>query len=165
MKPNDEQKYQCRHCACQITPTEKQIAKRNFICRFCTSNYMKAWRQRRKAAGLPHQNKPASNEWRRAYEKTRLKEPEYRENRNAKMREYRANPALALRHSARRKLRDAVKSGFVIKTACFICGESKVEAHHSDYSAPLCVIWLCKEHHLAAHMIAKDSSAEKGGAT
>ncbi len=30
---------------------------------------------------------------------------------------------------------------------CSDCGETKVEAHHEDYSKPLDVEWLCKKHH------------------
>lgn len=31
--------------------------------------------------------------------------------------------------------------------------ESKPEAHHSDYSRPLNVSWLCRKHHAAAHKL------------
>lgn len=30
-------------------------------------------------------------------------------------------------------------------------GDKRVEAHHSDYSKPLDVDWLCKEHHALWH--------------
>lgn len=49
-------------------------------------------------------------------------------------------------------LGNAVKKGSVQKTACFICGEQEVQAHHADYDAPLSVIWLCSKHHKQAHM-------------
>lgn len=47
---------------------------------------------------------------------------------------------------ARRRVRDALASGRLIRLPCF-CGETKTEGHHEDYSKPLEVIWLCKQHH------------------
>lgn len=41
----------------------------------------------------------------------------------------------------------ALKNGKLLKEACAICDEPKVEAHHEDYSEPLDVIWLCNYHH------------------
>jgi hypothetical protein len=32
------------------------------------------------------------------------------------------------------------------------CGSAKSEGHHTDYSRPLDVVWLCKGHHLALHI-------------
>lgn len=49
------------------------------------------------------------------------------------------------------KVRYAIKTGKIVKQPCEICGEIKVEAHHSDYNKPLKVMWLCKEHHLSQH--------------
>ena len=37
--------------------------------------------------------------------------------------------------------------GKLIKENCEICGEEIVERHHDDYSKPLSVRWLCKNHH------------------
>lgn len=45
----------------------------------------------------------------------------------------------------------AVKSGKIKKLPCQVCGESRVEGHHPDYSKPLSVKWLCKKHHIAEH--------------
>jgi hypothetical protein len=48
-------------------------------------------------------------------------------------------------------LRYAIKTGKVLKTPCHVCGSEKVEGHHPDYSRPLDVVWLCKEHHIEIH--------------
>lgn len=39
------------------------------------------------------------------------------------------------------------------KQPCVVCGELKVQAHHSDYSKPLDVMWLCLPHHKAWHKV------------
>jgi hypothetical protein len=64
------------------------------------------------------------------------------------------------RVTARRKLNRALKSGFLTRQPCFICGEV-AEAHHPDYSAPLDVTWLCKEHHTATHLLGKELNTKK----
>ena len=46
-----------------------------------------------------------------------------------------------------------VLRGDIKKSPCVICGELKVEGHHNDYSKPLDVVWLCKEHHVWLHRI------------
>jgi len=37
------------------------------------------------------------------------------------------------------------------KQPCEVCGATKVEAHHDDYTKPLEVRWLCKRHHSEVH--------------
>ena len=52
---------------------------------------------------------------------------------------------------ARNVLCLAVSRGKVIRKACEVCGFYPAEGHHDDYSRPLDVRWLCKEHHEAHH--------------
>ena len=52
---------------------------------------------------------------------------------------------------ARTYLNTYLKRGKIQKQPC-ACGETKVDAHHSDYSKPLDVIWLCRQHHADLHM-------------
>jgi hypothetical protein len=54
---------------------------------------------------------------------------------------------------ARLALNYHVKKGNVIKpTKCSCCRlKKKVEAHHSDYSKPLNVLWLCRSCHSDLH--------------
>lgn len=49
---------------------------------------------------------------------------------------------------ARNKVSNAVRDNRITKLPCEVCGESKVEAHHTDYRSPLKVIWLCRQHHM-----------------
>ena len=46
---------------------------------------------------------------------------------------------------------NAVRDGRLIPQPCQICGATKVEAHHDDYSKPLEVRWLCRIHHMEHH--------------
>ncbi len=48
--------------------------------------------------------------------------------------------------TARNILASAMRYGKMERQSCH-CGETKVEAHHEDYSKPLDVEWLCKKHH------------------
>ena len=55
---------------------------------------------------------------------------------------------------ARALLNRAVSSKRVVKPAtCSYpsCPETKIDAHHPDYTKPLNVIWLCRSHHSQIH--------------
>ena len=54
------------------------------------------------------------------------------------------------RKKAHQIIKDAKNSGKIIPKPCEICG-GKAQAHHPDYSKPLDVIWLCRQHHIDAH--------------
>lgn len=58
----------------------------------------------------------------------------------------------SLKRFARETLNLAVHHGLLEKNPCEVCGETKVEAHHNDYSKPLEVQWLCKRHHVLLHL-------------
>lgn len=45
----------------------------------------------------------------------------------------------------------AIKSGKLVRLPCRVCGNRKSEGHHSDYSKPLEVDWLCFSCHRAEH--------------
>lgn len=62
--------------------------------------------------------------------------------------------------SAHRRVLKAVRSGLLIKSDC-VCGESKVQAHHPDYSKPLEVIWLCASCHKLLHAKVDSKRLEK----
>ncbi len=55
------------------------------------------------------------------------------------------------RRSAHVAVGNAVRDGRLLKSPCFVCGCSEVEAHHADYSEPLEVVWLCADHHKEVH--------------
>lgn len=70
-----------------------------------------------------------------------------------KMRRYRLSEQFKAKERVRSALRRAVIKGKVIKpTTCESCQkETKIEGHHTDYSKPLEVVWLCRKCHRAVH--------------
>jgi len=54
---------------------------------------------------------------------------------------------------SRERYRYALRFGKIQRGPCEVCGTTeKVEGHHEDYTRPLDVRWLCKEHHRQAHL-------------
>jgi hypothetical protein len=71
---------------------------------------------------------------------------------NARRGKYRSMGSEAKRRAnARSYLNTYIKRGIVEKQPCSHCGATEAEAHHSDYSKPLEVTWLCRECHLKLH--------------
>ena len=44
-----------------------------------------------------------------------------------------------------------VQRGNLVKESCCNCGHNDTEAHHSDYSNPKLVRWVCRPCHLELH--------------
>lgn len=53
------------------------------------------------------------------------------------------------KNKAHRVVASAIRNGTLVKEPCF-CDNPDTQAHHSDYSKPLDVEWLCKIHHTLA---------------
>ena len=60
----------------------------------------------------------------------------------------RANPS---RYRAHLAVQRALKSGALVKLPCEVCADTNVDGHHDDYSKPLDVRWLCRQHHVRLH--------------
>jgi hypothetical protein len=56
-----------------------------------------------------------------------------------------------LKQHARNLLQSAVRRGKIIPKPCVVCGEKVVHGHHSDYSKPFEIVWLCRPHHMQEH--------------
>lgn len=56
---------------------------------------------------------------------------------------------------ARKHVSRALKKGAIVRLPCYVCGttEGRLNAHHPDYDRPLCVKWLCPEHHREEHKV------------
>lgn len=66
------------------------------------------------------------------------------------VREYRTR--FPNKYRAHAMVRSQMRMGNLAKEPCEVCGsETKVHAHHDDYSKPLNVRWLCPVHHSQWH--------------
>ena len=77
-----------------------------------------------------------------------------KKNRGTALRRQRRKRALGpTRHEAAAQIvRYAVKLGVLTKGPCAVCGTTEsIQAHHTDYTKPLEVTWLCRLHHFHAH--------------
>ena len=56
-----------------------------------------------------------------------------------------------VKHQARLLMTAAIARGELVRGPCAVCGSQAVEGHHTDYSKPLDVVWLCARHHGQEH--------------
>ncbi len=130
----------CRKCGKALAPNESQVRRGNYICAKCNAKAQVDYRARRHAEGRPIIGvRPASTPEKRAVERA------YAHAR------YHNDPTYRAKQIARAAARHAAQSGKLAKAPCEVCGASKVEAHHDDYSQPLNVRWLCRTHHREHH--------------
>jgi len=59
-------------------------------------------------------------------------------------------------HPERVKARDMIgkrisRGALLTRGCCSVCGKDNAHAHHDDYSKPLDITWLCKDHHYQVH--------------
>lgn len=59
------------------------------------------------------------------------------------------------KHKAHVKVYLALKKGTLKRLNCKVCERSETEAHHPDYTKPLDVVWLCREHHKDIHRLSR----------
>ena len=73
------------------------------------------------------------------------------------------NRTMPDRNSAYSAIWDAVRTGKIKRGKCRVCGVSKTQAHHSagSYSGIKGIIWLCDEHHRAAHVRKRSGTGYK----
>lgn len=69
---------------------------------------------------------------------------------NAYVKQYYTQAIPAAKHKARKAVNNALRDGKILKQSCQVCNNPKTTAHHYDYTKPLNVIWLCKQHHKEA---------------
>lgn len=55
-----------------------------------------------------------------------------------------------------------LKRGKLKKEPCHVCGSPDSQMHHTDYSLPLFIIWLCRPCHLHHHKSYLDPSPLHG---
>lgn len=55
-----------------------------------------------------------------------------------------------------------LRRGKLTRKPCEDCGSLDVQMHHTDYSKPLLVTWLCRKCHLARHRRERAAALLKG---
>ncbi len=116
-------------CGRIFTRSAYAIAKRDYRCGACKED-------------------PAKHRARQAiYRKT----PEAKARHRKLMRAIRLTEAGRLESRARNVCNKAIVAGKLQREPCARCGSATVHAHHTDYTRPLDVIWLCPLHHKEAH--------------
>ncbi|CAB4128197.1 hypothetical protein UFOVP270_35 [uncultured Caudovirales phage] len=84
--------------------------------------------------------------------KSKILEEDFVANERKKVNErYKNDPEFALKKLVWTTTNRYIKSGFLVKKPCEVCGNEKVDAHHDDYAKPLSVRWLCRKHHNEHH--------------
>ena len=135
-----------RDCTMCGKPKDESDFYSGFVrCKVCVKDYQKAYRDKQNA------NKPP--DWK---QKTKDKAA-YQKAWNKAHPGYATEQKRIWWHKNKDRLkvkwavRDALKSGKIQRLACFVCGSEKSEAHHANYSRPIDVVWLCREHHVELH--------------
>ena len=136
----------CRRCSTKLPLDDFYVTNRtrdgySTDCKECSRRAVRESYRRRAALFGSRLNDPA----RRAYLKV------YKKLQHAK------NPE---KERARWAVKYALGRKHIVRLPCEVCGAQKSQAHHSDYSKPLQVRWLCFVHHRAEHGQFKDSIAE-----
>lgn len=141
----------CRTCGRRFNPTQNQVKKSDFECLKCSRERARKYRAKRKADGNPVISGKMPIEWHREYLKKYYRDPKNRERRNRQTRERNKIKENSLKVMARTITHHAIERGELVRGKCSVCGNSKTEAHHQDYTKPLIIEWLCKKCHAAEH--------------
>lgn len=166
----------CTKCKEEKDVTQFNKAKKlrdglTYYCKSCISESKKLYYQKNKdnvkSACLKYynENRDAVNERNREHgkhyriankEKIREKNRLYQKTERGKMVLRRASmkerEAFPEKFKARNAINGAIRSGKIKRKPCQKCGTSdNIQAHHTDYSKPLDVMWLCHRHHVDIH--------------
>lgn len=79
------------------------------------------------------------------------KRPDVRKRKAEQMQKYSNDPALAIKHMARRIVRNNKRNEVINQQPCVMCGKEQTEAHHLDYDRPLLIVWMCPDCHRTEH--------------
>ena len=150
--------FKCSNKTCRA-PVEKKG-----YCASCKAEYRKRWMEAHPGYATQKRKEWALKNPERARELDRQKYERRKALRGpveAKVRE----PILSaeersLRMSARKIYKYAIRHGKLVRGPCVVCGETDgVDGHHTDYTKPLDVVWLCKPHHREEHRKLKCEAA------
>ncbi len=165
----------CYACKSEMEPADfhKDRTKKDGLsnrCKSCQARHMKQYVKTpggaaaKKRAAQTHSGSENGREKRRPRDlRYRQTESAQKTEREQKKRYYKTAAGVDyLRRKARRGVSNgrnavrmrvvyALRTGRLKRMPCEVCGETKAQAHHDDYSKPLDVRWLCQKHHLQHH--------------
>jgi ribosomal protein S27AE len=146
---------------CHITKPINEFGKfkngYQSYCKECMRQYVRQYstqyRQtaKRKESIRNNNERLSQSGYFREYHQKRNQLPEVKEQTARVRKLYRLRPDVKLKDSARTLLNHKIRSGEIERKPCSICGNSKTEAHHFDYSQPLLITWLCTKCHAKIH--------------
>jgi len=158
-----------RCTTCKTLKDKSEYYGRSKRCRDCAKAYQAEWvkknpgymTQKRKEWALRNPEKAAEID-RKKYERRKAKQP-VKEPRvsltpwERKKRSLENNP---IRLAAMKIYKYAVRHGKLVRGPCAVCGTTEgIDGHHTDYTQPLNVVWLCKPHHREEHRRIKCEAA------
>ena len=122
------------------------------LCTDCQTIYVREWRRRRKAEGRPvHEWKP-TREQRRVYDRRWLNKPGNRRKKIERLNDRKkTDPIERKKTQVRNHVSHEIEMGRLKRKPCQVCGNEASQAHHEDYTKPLSITWLCREHHADRH--------------
>lgn len=119
------------------------------VCKACHRANVKANREARAEQYREYERQRANLPHRVQARKEYAKSPEGREAHRRATRI--SNARHPVKRAARVLVGNALSSGRLVRQPCEVCGRGRAHAHHDDYSKPLDVRWLCREHHAEWH--------------
>ena len=130
-----------QHAAYRRTPHGREVVRRG------TAAYAKT--ERGKKICRASAAKCAKSDKGRARLRARLATPKGRAAQRDRL--YRSRARYPGRYACRIATNHAIRAGELVRGVCEKCGEPDAHAHHDDYSKPLEVRWLCRQHHEELH--------------
>ena len=142
----------CRKCGSEFLPTASLYIHMEWVCRPCRRAKNKAWIKSRREQGRPVPSGGKEDPMKKAERAKRYNQTEIVKERHRRTaRELIHDPANRWKLEARWRANRKKESGKIPVMPCSTCGNPKAEMHHSDYSKPFEIIWLCRKCHVNIH--------------
>lgn len=145
----------CRGCGGEFEISDSALKKRNYICKPCRKVETRKGNLRKKSEGKKVSGSRMPLSYHREYDKEYRKRPDVKKRRLDGFYKRLQGDEERWKYEARKETRNAIRRGDIIKQPCEVCGNTKVDAHHDDYSKPLEVRFLCRKHHSEHHAKAR----------
>lgn len=145
----------CKKCLQPYCAPPSHLKSSIYRCQSCSRKLAKNYRLKRKINGNPVISTKMPLEYHKKYleDYQAIHGTTYYKKRYKK---HSSDLYFKFKNKVRASTKGAVKRGVIKKEPCRVCGNQKSEIHHIDYSKPLEIMWLCREHHMEWHKILND---------